>query len=75
MIALNKKDLANPNIMHVNTLPCNGFFSVMFIFGTRKMMTFVSFYFLQKWVSYFDSCKQHCIPINAHSKSSVKKVS
>ncbi|XP_043816285.1 short integuments 2, mitochondrial isoform X2 [Manihot esculenta] len=42
VIALNKKDLANPNIMH-------------------------------KWVSYFDSCKQDCIPINAHSKSSVKK--
>ncbi|OAY40405.1 short integuments 2, mitochondrial isoform X1 [Manihot esculenta] len=43
VIALNKKDLANPNIMH-------------------------------KWVSYFDSCKQDCIPINAHSKSSVKKL-
>ncbi|KAJ9184824.1 hypothetical protein P3X46_004512 [Hevea brasiliensis] len=43
VIALNKKDLANPNIMH-------------------------------KWVNYFDSCNQDCIPINAHSKSSVKKL-
>ncbi|KAJ4824918.1 Short integuments 2, mitochondrial [Turnera subulata] len=43
VIALNKKDLANANIMH-------------------------------KWVSYFETCKQDCIPINAHSKSSVKKL-
>ncbi|GAV74686.1 MMR_HSR1 domain-containing protein [Cephalotus follicularis] len=43
VIALNKKDLANPNIM-------------------------------QKWIQYFDSCKQDCIQINAHSKSSVKKL-
>ncbi|XP_015898056.2 short integuments 2, mitochondrial isoform X1 [Ziziphus jujuba] len=43
LIALNKKDLANPNIMH-------------------------------KWIRYFDSCKQDCIPINAHSKSSVNKL-
>lgn len=43
VIALNKKDLANPNIMH-------------------------------KWVHFFDSCNQDCIPINAHSKSSVRKL-
>ncbi|CAL1352416.1 unnamed protein product [Linum trigynum] len=43
VIALNKKDLANPNIMH-------------------------------KWVSYFDSCKQDCILVNSHSKSSVQKL-
>ncbi|KAI7758290.1 hypothetical protein M8C21_014652 [Ambrosia artemisiifolia] len=43
VIALNKKDLANPNIMH-------------------------------KWVDYFDSCKQDCLPINAHSRSSVQKL-
>ncbi|MED6169544.1 Short integuments 2, mitochondrial [Stylosanthes scabra] len=43
VVALNKKDLANPNIMH-------------------------------KWVDYFERCKQDCIPINAHSKSSVKKL-
>ncbi|KAL1351255.1 hypothetical protein HN51_015180 [Arachis hypogaea] len=43
VVALNKKDLANPNIMH-------------------------------KWVDYFARCKQDCIPINAHSKSSVKKL-
>ncbi|XP_073157466.1 short integuments 2, mitochondrial [Henckelia pumila] len=43
VIALNKKDLANPNIMH-------------------------------KWIRYFDSCEQDCLPINAHSKSSVKKL-
>ncbi|KAL6987175.1 Short integuments 2, mitochondrial [Sarracenia purpurea var. burkii] len=43
VIALNKKDLANPNIMH-------------------------------KWIHYFDSCKQDCLSINAHSKSSVKKL-
>ncbi|AES81350.1 putative GTP-binding protein, orthogonal bundle [Medicago truncatula] len=43
VVALNKKDLANPNIMH-------------------------------KWVNYFESCKQDCIPINAHSKSSVTKL-
>ncbi|KAK4281901.1 hypothetical protein QN277_013345 [Acacia crassicarpa] len=43
VIALNKKDLANPNIMH-------------------------------KWIHYFDSCKQDCVPISAHSKSSVKKL-
>ncbi|KAG6690710.1 hypothetical protein I3842_10G027400 [Carya illinoinensis] len=42
ILALNKRDLANPNIMH-------------------------------KWIHYFDSCKQDCIAINAHSKSSVKK--
>ncbi|OIT34057.1 short integuments 2, mitochondrial [Nicotiana attenuata] len=44
VIALNKKDLANPNIMH-------------------------------RWIRYFDSCKQECLPINAHSRSSVQKVS
>ncbi|CAL0326634.1 unnamed protein product [Lupinus luteus] len=43
VVALNKKDLANPNIMH-------------------------------KWVRYFETCKQDCIPINAHSKSSVNKL-
>ncbi|KAF3441192.1 hypothetical protein FNV43_RR15104 [Rhamnella rubrinervis] len=43
VLALNKKDLANPNIM-------------------------------QKWIRYFDSCKQDCIPINAHSRSSVNKL-
>ncbi|KAE9585271.1 hypothetical protein Lal_00018319 [Lupinus albus] len=43
VVALNKKDLANPNIMH-------------------------------KWVHYFETCKQDCIPINAHSKSSVNKL-
>ncbi|EYU20756.1 hypothetical protein ABFS82_11G009700 [Erythranthe guttata] len=43
VIALNKKDLANPNIMH-------------------------------RWIRYFDSCKQDCLSINAHSKSSVKKL-
>ncbi|KAK3405509.1 hypothetical protein EUGRSUZ_K01722 [Eucalyptus grandis] len=43
VIALNKKDLANPNVMH-------------------------------KWTHYFDSRNQDCLPINAHSKSSVKKV-
>ncbi|KAK1412930.1 hypothetical protein QVD17_34544 [Tagetes erecta] len=43
VIALNKKDLANPNIMH-------------------------------KWVDYFDSCNQDCLPINAHSRSSVQKL-
>ncbi|XP_059463405.1 short integuments 2, mitochondrial [Corylus avellana] len=43
ILALNKKDLANANIMH-------------------------------KWIHYFDSCKQDCISINAHSKSSVKKL-
>ncbi|KAL0337949.1 UNVERIFIED_CONTAM: Short integuments 2, mitochondrial [Sesamum calycinum] len=43
VVALNKKDLANPNIMH-------------------------------KWIHYFDSFKQDCLPINAHSKSSVKKL-
>lgn len=42
IIALNKKDLANPNIMH-------------------------------RWIQYFDSCKQDCLSINAHSKSSVQK--
>ncbi|KAF7147530.1 hypothetical protein RHSIM_Rhsim03G0027600 [Rhododendron simsii] len=43
VIALNKKDLANPNIM-------------------------------QKWICYFDSCKQDCLSINAHSKGSVMKL-
>lgn len=43
VIALNKKDLANPNIMH-------------------------------KWIHYFDSCKQDCLTINAHSKGSVKRL-
>uniref|UniRef100_A0A2P2JDD3 Uncharacterized protein n=1 Tax=Rhizophora mucronata TaxID=61149 RepID=A0A2P2JDD3_RHIMU len=43
VIALNKKDLANNNIM-------------------------------QKWVQYFDSCKQDCMPINARSRSSVQKL-
>ncbi|XP_060184753.1 short integuments 2, mitochondrial-like isoform X2 [Lycium barbarum] len=42
VIALNKKDLANPNIMH-------------------------------RWIRYFNSCKQECLPINAHSRSSVQK--
>ncbi|KAK4777508.1 hypothetical protein SAY87_017695 [Trapa incisa] len=43
VIALNKKDLANQNVMH-------------------------------KWIQYFDSCKQDCLPINAHSRSSVQKL-
>ncbi|KAL5546329.1 hypothetical protein UlMin_006016 [Ulmus minor] len=43
LIALNKKDLANPNIM-------------------------------QKWIRYFETSQQDCIPINAHSKSSVQKL-
>lgn len=43
IVALNKKDLANPNIMH-------------------------------KWVRYFDTLKQDCLTINAHSKSSVQKL-
>jgi len=29
---------------------------------------------LQKWTHYFETCKQDCIPINAHSKSSVNKL-
>ncbi|KAA3465248.1 short integuments 2, mitochondrial [Gossypium australe] len=44
VIALNKKDLANSNV-------------------------------LNKCVRYFDSCKQDCLPISAHSRSSVRKVS
>ncbi|KAH6772148.1 P-loop containing nucleoside triphosphate hydrolases superfamily protein [Perilla frutescens var. frutescens] len=43
LVALNKKDLANPNIMH-------------------------------NWVRYFDSVKQDCLTINAHSRSSVQKL-
>ncbi|KAK4783753.1 hypothetical protein SAY86_018121 [Trapa natans] len=43
VIALNKKDLANQNVMH-------------------------------KWIQYFDSCKQDCLPINAHSRTSVQKL-
>ncbi|CAO2831703.1 unnamed protein product [Amaranthus hypochondriacus] len=43
LIALNKKDLANPNI-------------------------------LPKWMRYFESCKEDCLSINAHSKSSVQKL-
>ncbi|XP_042025636.1 short integuments 2, mitochondrial-like isoform X1 [Salvia splendens] len=43
VVALNKKDLANPNIMH-------------------------------KWTRYFDSIKQDCLTINAHSRSSVQKL-
>ncbi|XP_042018529.1 short integuments 2, mitochondrial-like isoform X1 [Salvia splendens] len=43
VVALNKKDLANPNIMH-------------------------------KWARYFDSIKQDCLAINAHSRSSVQKL-
>ncbi|KAK3023528.1 hypothetical protein RJ639_044794 [Escallonia herrerae] len=42
VIALNKRDLANPNIMH-------------------------------KWTHFFGTYKQDCVPINAHSKSSVMK--
>ncbi|KAI3990086.1 hypothetical protein MKX01_013572 [Papaver californicum] len=45
VIALNKKDLANPNIMH----------------------------FSQQWTGYFESLKQDCMTINAHSQNSVKK--
>ncbi|KAK6778936.1 hypothetical protein RDI58_025654 [Solanum bulbocastanum] len=44
VIALNKQDLANRNLMH-------------------------------KWISYFNSHKQECLPINAHSRSSVHKFS
>ncbi|XP_021724151.1 short integuments 2, mitochondrial-like [Chenopodium quinoa] len=43
ILALNKKDLANPNI-------------------------------LPKWIKYFESDKQDCLSINAHSKTSVKKL-
>nr|CAD1820106.1 unnamed protein product [Ananas comosus var. bracteatus] len=43
VIALNKKDLANPNIMH-------------------------------HWIRHFESCKQDCLSINAHSRSSVSQL-
>ncbi|XP_016478924.2 short integuments 2, mitochondrial-like isoform X1 [Nicotiana tabacum] len=43
VIALNKQDLANRNLMH-------------------------------GWISYFNSRKQECLPINAHSRSSVQKL-
>jgi len=43
IIALNKKDLANPNV-------------------------------LNKWTRHFESSKQDCIAINAHSRSSVMKL-
>lgn len=43
LIALNKKDLANPNIMH-------------------------------RWTRFFESSGQDCLPISAHSKSSVSKL-
>ncbi|CAL9134613.1 unnamed protein product [Musa textilis] len=43
IIALNKKDMANPNIMH-------------------------------RWVHHFESCKQDCLSVNAHSKSSVSQL-
>ncbi|CAG7873726.1 unnamed protein product [Brassica rapa] len=43
IIALNKKDLANPNV-------------------------------LNKWTHHFESKKQDCVAINAHSRSSVKKL-
>ncbi|KAG6478633.1 short integuments 2, mitochondrial-like [Zingiber officinale] len=43
IIALNKKDLANPNIIH-------------------------------RWVQHFESGKQDCLSINAHSKSSVSQL-
>lgn len=33
------------------------------------------FHSMQKWISYFNSRKQECLPINAHSRSSVHKVS
>ncbi|XP_039776836.1 short integuments 2, mitochondrial-like isoform X2 [Panicum virgatum] len=42
ILALNKKDLANPNIMN-------------------------------RWLNHFESCKQDCISINAHSSSSVNQ--
>ncbi|GMP86794.1 hypothetical protein CsSME_00039438 [Camellia sinensis var. sinensis] len=28
----------------------------------------------RKWTGFFDSCKQDCLPINAHSRSSVQKL-
>ncbi|KAL5069013.1 hypothetical protein RYX36_019900 [Vicia faba] len=31
-------------------------------------------YIMHKWVNYFEMSKQDCIPINAHSKSSVMKL-
>ncbi|KAL0921303.1 hypothetical protein M5K25_008362 [Dendrobium thyrsiflorum] len=43
IIALNKKDLANPNVMH-------------------------------HWIRRFESFKQDCLSINAHSKSSVNQL-
>ncbi|XP_004306196.1 PREDICTED: mitochondrial ribosome-associated GTPase 1 [Fragaria vesca subsp. vesca] len=43
LVALNKKDLANPNIMH-------------------------------RWTRFFESSGKDCIPISAHSKSSVSKL-
>ncbi|KAG2557483.1 hypothetical protein PVAP13_8NG205301 [Panicum virgatum] len=43
ILALNKKDLANPNIMN-------------------------------RWLNHFESCKQDCISINAHSSNSVNQL-
>ncbi|CAH9079465.1 unnamed protein product [Cuscuta epithymum] len=43
VIALNKKDLANSNLIH-------------------------------RWVQHFNSCEQECLPITAHSRSSVQKL-
>ncbi|KAF9679622.1 hypothetical protein SADUNF_Sadunf06G0033800 [Salix dunnii] len=67
VIALNKKDLANPNIMHVNCLFLASSFSFL-------LLDSILYPFDCKWIRYFDSCKQDCIPINAHSKSSVQKL-
>ncbi|KAM0928077.1 hypothetical protein ACQ4PT_002258 [Festuca glaucescens] len=43
ILALNKKDLANPNIMNM-------------------------------WLDHFESCKQDCISINAHSSNSINQL-
>ncbi|KAL5981842.1 Short integuments 2, mitochondrial [Asimina triloba] len=60
VIALNKKDLANPNIMQVLVTEVDTCFRFRLL--------------LQRWIRHFDSCKQDCIPISAHSRSSVQKL-
>lgn len=99
ILALNKKDLANPNIMNVrmaqslslqsslssylhlknnNLYAC--WFNVLHIFQLwltyySLLFTFSIFtFYLQRWLNHFESCKQDCISVNAHSCSSVNQV-
>lgn len=85
IIALNKKDLANPNMMHVSDCRSKLIVIVLVLLladATDHKKNHLRFDFpieefpcnVQHWIRIFDSKKQDCIAVNALAKHSVSQV-